>query len=47
MQCKKTFTDGTLGKVKIYTIDDAVLVGTISTPAIEGYTPAPTDHLAV
>lgn len=47
MQCKKTFKDGTLGKVKIYTIDDAVLVGTISSPAIQGFTPAPTDHLTV
>lgn len=47
MQCKKIFTDGSRGKVKIYTVQDGMLIGSISTPPIQGYIPAATDHLTV
>jgi hypothetical protein len=32
LQCKKTFTDGSRGKVKIFTVSDGILIGSISTP---------------
>lgn len=32
LQCKKTFTDGARGKVKIFTISNGLLIGSVSTP---------------
>jgi hypothetical protein len=39
MSCRRSFSDGTKAKFKIYTIDDGLLISSISSPSIASYTP--------
>ncbi len=45
--CRKTFSDNSIAKIKVYTAAEGVLVGSISTPKIAGYTALPTDTVTV
>lgn len=47
MSCSKNFSDNSVRKVKIYKIADGMLIGTVSTPAINGYNPSPSDSIGV
>ena len=47
LSCSKTFSDSSVRKIKIFKIVDGMLIGSVSTPPVTGYTPSSGDKIAV